>query len=115
MENQLTTYVHINKGPFTPKPVVDSHMIMIPQTDACLLISREGAYALRDALNEILEGVPVPPEDDKIGLSSSPVIPTCINHPNLAAVTNLDNENLCQECANAWTKGEAFDNGLEGF
>lgn len=30
----------------------------------------------------------------------------CRNHPDVVAVTNLDGEDLCQECANAWVKGE---------
>lgn len=32
--------------------------------------------------------------------------PSCVNHPDQPSVTNLDSEDLCQECANAWVRGE---------
>lgn len=31
---------------------------------------------------------------------------TCVNHPGDRAVTNLDGENLCLSCANAWVRAE---------
>jgi len=30
----------------------------------------------------------------------------CINHPDRLSVTNLDGEELCKECADAWVRGE---------
>lgn len=30
----------------------------------------------------------------------------CSNHPDRHAVTNLDGDNLCQECADAWCRAE---------
>lgn len=45
--------------------------VNIPQTHSWLWFhDKAAAYALRDALNEILEGVPVPPEDEVIGLTT---------------------------------------------
>lgn len=38
--------------------------------------------------------------------------PTCVNHPARASRTNLDGDDLCQECADIWVRGEgqaAFD------
>jgi len=32
--------------------------------------------------------------------------PECIHHPGARAITNLDGEDLCQDCANAWVRGE---------
>lgn len=40
------------------------------------------------------------------------VTTACVNHPDRKSITNLDNEELCLECANAWAMGErqnAFD------
>lgn len=31
---------------------------------------------------------------------------TCVNHPDAVAVTNLDGDQLCQECADAWVRAE---------
>lgn len=30
----------------------------------------------------------------------------CTNHPDRASRTNLDGDELCQECADAWVRGE---------
>lgn len=30
----------------------------------------------------------------------------CVNHPDRLARTNLDGDNLCQECADAWCRAE---------
>lgn len=30
----------------------------------------------------------------------------CVNHPDRRMRTNLDGENLCQECADAWVRAE---------
>lgn len=30
----------------------------------------------------------------------------CVNHPDRAVRTNLDGDDLCQECADAWARGE---------
>lgn len=35
-----------------------------------------------------------------------PPKPPCINHPGRVSVTNLDSEDLCKECADAWVRGE---------
>ena len=32
--------------------------------------------------------------------------PGCVNHDDRARVTNLDGDNLCQECADAWCRAE---------
>lgn len=32
----------------------------------------------------------------------------CVNHPKHRAVTELDGEHLCQDCADAWLKGEGI-------
>ena len=32
--------------------------------------------------------------------------PGCVNHDDRARVTNLDGDNLCQECADAWVRAE---------
>jgi hypothetical protein len=32
--------------------------------------------------------------------------PGCVNHPNRPSRTNLDGDELCQECADAWVRGE---------
>src|SRR5688572_19842838 len=45
---------------------------------------------------------------------------TCANHPDRASRTNLDGDELCQECADAWVRGEGEHaawleaEGLEG-
>lgn len=33
-------------------------------------------------------------------------LPVCANHSDRASRTNLDGEQLCQECADAWVRGE---------
>lgn len=30
----------------------------------------------------------------------------CVNHPDLPSRVNLDGDNLCQECADAWVRAE---------
>ena len=30
----------------------------------------------------------------------------CVNHPDRPVRTNLDGDDLCQECADAWVRGE---------
>ncbi len=30
----------------------------------------------------------------------------CVNHPDRPVRTNLDGEDLCQECADNWARGE---------
>jgi hypothetical protein len=47
--------------------------VNIPALRSWLWLSKPNAYALRDALNEILEGVPTPPEDEVIGLTDAEV------------------------------------------
>lgn len=32
--------------------------------------------------------------------------PMCRDHPDRPAITNLDGEDLCKECADAWARGE---------
>ena len=32
--------------------------------------------------------------------------PGCVNHEDRVRVTNLDGDNLCQECADAWVRAE---------
>lgn len=32
--------------------------------------------------------------------------PGCVNHDDRVRVTNLDGDNLCQECADAWCRAE---------
>jgi hypothetical protein len=32
--------------------------------------------------------------------------PACVNHPGRTSLTNLDGDELCLECANAWARGE---------
>jgi len=32
--------------------------------------------------------------------------PGCLNHEDRARVTNLDGDDLCQECADAWVRAE---------
>jgi hypothetical protein len=32
--------------------------------------------------------------------------PKCTNHPERVSRTNLDGDELCQECADAWVRGE---------
>lgn len=33
-------------------------------------------------------------------------IAACVNHPDRPTRTNLDGDELCQECADAWVRGE---------
>lgn len=35
-----------------------------------------------------------------------PLAAFCVSHPGQRAVTNLDGDNLCLDCANAWVKAE---------
>jgi hypothetical protein len=35
-----------------------------------------------------------------------PGAPVCVNHLDRVSRTNLDGEELCQECADAWVRGE---------
>lgn len=30
----------------------------------------------------------------------------CVNHPGRISITNLDGDNLCKECADAWSRSE---------
>ena len=39
-------------------------------------------------------------------VQSLPAPKVCVNHPDRPSVTNLDNEELCKECADAWVRGE---------
>lgn len=39
--------------------------------------------------------------------------PPCVNHPGRVSVTYLDNEDLCQECADAWVRGEGHASNLD--
>ena len=32
--------------------------------------------------------------------------PPCVNHPDRESRHNLDGEDLCQDCANAWARAE---------
>jgi hypothetical protein len=32
----------------------------------------------------------------------------CVNHPDRPVRTNLDGEDLCQDCADAWVRGEGL-------
>jgi hypothetical protein len=33
-------------------------------------------------------------------------MPACVSHPDREAVTNLDGDDLCWDCANAWCRAE---------
>jgi hypothetical protein len=131
MKSLLSVYVHLNdESTFKVNKLPTAHMISVVGTDAVLIVAGGAAYALRDALNEILEGVPTPeapghtdlmvtpesidawlvenppPEDEVIGLTDAK---TCVNHPDELSVTNLDGDELCQACADSWCRGEEED------
>jgi hypothetical protein len=53
-----------------PVPGTDFYGVNILALRSWIWLNKPNAYALRDALNEILEGVPTPPEDEVIGLTN---------------------------------------------
>lgn len=55
--------------------------------NACMAIPKHGYCNL--------SGCPMPRDPSK-----------CYHHPDRFSVTNLDGENLCEDCANDWVRGE---------
>ena len=54
------------------------------------------------AARDRLKGFAVPSDDDE----HEAMPPGCVNHDDRVRVTNLDGDNLCQECADAWCRAE---------
>lgn len=71
------------------------------------------AQQLRAAVRALIKVRPSNWDDDEDPeqvaawkLAQEALGPPCVNHADQPSVTNLDSEDLCQECANAWVRGE---------
>jgi hypothetical protein len=61
-----------------------------------------------DAEERRIEAHARPPEPDDFDGDEEAPAPMCVNHPDRASRVNLDSEELCQECADAWVRGEGM-------
>ncbi len=86
------------KHELTLPPEVSTHIMYLIAEELAEAGKRVAAMMQAQAFiegdGEVMEGLP------------SPRKPPCKNHPGRISITNLDGEDLCKECADAWSRSE---------